>query len=455
MRTRPRCLSLAVAIGAAAASSAALAGTPEAFTTVRVAQTLAFPVGAYAAPDDYTRMYVLEKPGRIRVVNTKTGVVSPTPFLDINPLVIGGSTVNDERGLLGLAFHPDWQNNRTFFVNYTNNSGATVVARYTASSADLADPPSAQTVITYAQPFTNHNGGWIGFGPDGYLYIASGDGGSGGDPGNRSQDITNQKLGKILRLDVDGGTPYAIPPTNPFVGITGDDEIWAYGVRNPWRCSFDRETGDFYIADVGQGAREEVNFQRTISPGGENYGWRCREGRQNYNFTGSCSQQTFTEPKLDYTRNLGISITGGYVYRGCAISGLDGTYFFADYGSNQIWTVPGSAAVIPTDSFTNVTSDLVPQNGGVITRITAFGEDNRGELWIVDQGSGTSGELYKIVPLVPNNAEFDLDCDGTVGFSDLLALLAQYGPCDGCISDFDGNHEVDFNDILALLAAWG
>ncbi|MHC4810062.1 MAG: PQQ-dependent sugar dehydrogenase [Planctomycetota bacterium] len=448
----------ATSLGATVIAAPAVAGGVEPLTTELAANLLRYPTGAYSAPGDYTRFYVTEKRGTIQVLNLKTGVQSAGDFLDIDSLVGGGGSTNDERGLLGLAFHPEWQTNRLFYVYYTANNGATVIAEYTAIDGETADPGSGRTIWTYSQPFTNHNGGWIGFGPDGYLYIASGDGGSGGDPGNRAQDITNQPLGKMHRIDVNGddfptdpNRNYAIPADNPFVGVIGDDEIWAYGLRNPWRSSFDMGNGDFYIADVGQNAREEINFQRSISAGGENYGWRCREGNANFNFSGDCANQTFTEPIHVYTHSQGFSVTGGYVYRGCAIPSLDGTYFFADYGTARIWSFDAGGG---TGNFTVRTGELDPPGSASINRIASFAQDLRGEVYIIEHGTGFNGELWKIVPETPTVPANDLNCDGVVDFSDLLALLAQYGPCDGCLEDLDGNHAVDFNDILSLLASW-
>jgi len=461
-RTCRLAAALAASLGAGLVASPATAidgDGIEPLTTELAAPLLRFPTGAYAAPDDYTRFYIVEKRGEIRILNLKTGQINAEPFLDIDPLVGGGGSVNSEQGLLGLAFHPDWQANRTFYVYYTNNSGNTTIAEYTATDADTADPDSATTVWSFGQPFGNHNGGWIGFGPDGYLYIASGDGGAAGDPGNRGQDITNQPLGKLHRIDVDGddfpsdpNRNYAIPPDNPFVDAIGDDEIWAYGLRNPWRCTFDRANGDLYIADVGQNAREEINWQRSDSPGGQNYGWRCREGDINFQFSGNCADQVFTEPIYAYPHSQGRSITGGHVYRGCAIPSLDGTYFFADWITNRIWSFDAGGG---TGNFAERTTELDPPGSASIIRIASFAEDLRGEMYVIEHGSGFNGELWKIVPETPTIPEEDLNCDGSVDFDDLLSVISAFGPCDGCLEDLDGNHQVDFDDILTLLSAWG
>ncbi len=339
------------------------------------------------APEGDDRLFIVEQGGTIRI--RQGGSLLGTPFLNISSIVLSGG----ERGLLGMAFHPNYASNGLFYVNYTNNSGDTVVAEYQVSgNPNIANGTAVRTLMTIPQPFSNHNGGWIGFGPnDGYLYIATGDGGSGNDPGNRSQDITNQLLGKMLRIDVDSGTPYGIPPSNPFVGVTGDDEIWAYGLRNHWRNSFDRLTGDLWYADVGQVAREEVNYQPASSPGGENYGWRCMEG---FNCTGlsgcTCNSPSLTLPIHDYPRNCttgGFSLTGGYVYRGCDIPDLNGTYFFADYVCDNIWSFRYDGATMT--EFQSRNAELIAG----INSIASFGEDGFGELYIVS----LSGTVHKII----------------------------------------------------------
>ena len=457
-----RVLTSTLVLGSALACTAPLAsvhagGDIEPLTTHQVASGLDHTVQVTHAPGDASRLYIVEKQGRIKVLDLGTETVNSTLFLNlILEFVVGGGTsTNDERGLLGLAFHPDFATNRYFYIYYYGNDGNAHLDRVTAIDGDTADPASRVSIMTISQPFSNHNGGWIGFGPnDGYLYIASGDGGGAGDTGNRAQDITNQRLGKILRIDVDGGTPYAIPPSNPFVGVTGDDEIWAYGLRNPWRCSFDSETGDFYIADVGQNLYEELNFQPADSPGGENYGWRCREGMHNFNFGGSCSSQTFVEPYHEYGHNTagGFSITGGYVYRGCDIPSLQGTYFFADYAIPNIWTTDAGGT---TNNLQNRDAELTG-DGGAVNQVSSFGEDARGELYIVRQGNGTNGSVLRVEAESPSGSSvFDLDCSGSVDFSDLVSLLSAWGPCGACPADFDGNGSVDFSDLVALLAAWG
>jgi len=354
---------------------------PPAPSLALVASGLSTPLFLTAPPGDAARLFIVEKTGRIRIV--KNGGLLSTPFLDLSSRVSNGS----EQGLLGLAFHPLYAQNGTFVVNYTNPSGDTRVSRFTVSAnPDLANGGSEQVILAVAQPFTNHNGGMVDFGPDGYLYIALGDGGSGGDPLGNGQDRTTL-LGSILRLDIDGAAPYVIPPTNPFASSpTFKREIWAYGVRNPWRFSFDRTTGDLYIGEVGQGAREEIDFQPASSTGGENYGWNIMEGTICFSPSSGCNQTGLTLPVLDYDHSQGCSVTGGYVYRGTAVPALQGRYLYADWcqGWVRSFRMQGGQAVERMDWPT-----LAP--GG---SITSFGQDAQGEVYVlVGQGS-----VYRIVP---------------------------------------------------------
>jgi hypothetical protein len=376
----------------------ARAETP--LTTVRVAQGLSMPLYVTAPPGDTTRLFIVEQRGadnRGRIKILRNGSVLLRPFLTTDVLA-GGS----EQGLLGLAFAPDYATTGRFYINYTRADGTTIVARHTVSADPDSAIPAGTVILSIAQPFANHNGGWLGFGPDGFLYISSGDGGSGGDPGDRAQNLSTL-LGKILRIDVSGAS-YTIPSDNPFQGATpGLDEIWAYGLRNPWRCAFDRETGDLVIADVGQSQREEVNFQPASSGGGENYGWRCYEGTLFFSESanipcGSCLASGCPKifPLHEYPHSLGrCSITGGYIYRGCAVPDLRGTYFFADYCAGTIYSgrFQGGTFVGLRDR----TAGLAPGGGLAIGLITSFGEDARGELYICDQG----GEVFKVVPKSP------------------------------------------------------
>jgi glucose/arabinose dehydrogenase len=367
--------------------------------TVRVAQGLSRPLFVASPPGDTTRLFIVEQRGtdnRGRIKILKGGVVLGTPFLTTGTLA-----TDDEQGLLGLAFAPDYATTGRFYINFTDSTGTTRVVRHSVSgNPDVANPLGV-TILSVFQPFTNHNGGWLGFGPDGYLYVALGDGGSGGDPGDRAQNV-DSLLGKILRLNVSGPT-YSIPPGNPFAGPTpGRDEIWAFGVRNPWRPSFDRETGDLVIADVGQSLREEIDFAPAGTGAGANYGWRCFEGSLPYASSATTPCATCAAPSCavfplyEYDHSLGrCSITGGYVYRGCAIPDLRGQYFFADYCGRQIYT-----GRFQSGSFVNFrerTSDLAPGGGLTIGNITSFGEDARGELYICDG----SGQVFKIVAKAP------------------------------------------------------
>lgn len=324
------------------------------------------------------RLFMVEKSGIIKILNPDA-TTNTTPFLDISNLVLAGG----ERGLLGLAFAPDYSTTGRFYVNYTNNSGNTVIARYTVSAnPDIANP-TGTILLTIPQPYSNHNGGKIAFNPDGYLFIATGDGGSSGDPGNRAQNKESY-LGKLLRIDV-SGTGYTSPSSNPFVGTTpGLDEIWAYGLRNPWKFSFDKSTGDIWIADVGQYNYEEINLELFGEAGGKNYGWNCREGANNYSSTTCGSTSTgFTEPVNEYNHNGGkCSITGGYRYRGNLYNSFTGLYFFADYCSGEI------GYLTPNNDTFNITL----QTPNITDYWTTFGEDVNGELYIA--GNNTVYKLF-------------------------------------------------------------
>jgi glucose/arabinose dehydrogenase len=336
------------------------------------------PTDVVAARDGSDRLFVTEKAGRIRVIDG-SGVL-PTPFLDISSLVGSGGS---EQGLLGLAFSPHYAQNRRFFVNYTDVHGDSVVARYQVSDdPNAADPASATQILFVGQPAANHNGGNLVFGPDGYLYIGFGDGGGGGDTYGNSQR-SDVLLAKMLRLDVDGGDPYAIPPDNPFVNTPGmRPEIWAWGLRNPWRYSFDRETGDLYIADVGQNANEEIDFQ-PAGQGGQNYGWNVMEGF--HCFRGqNCEQSGFTLPIAEYDHGQGCSVTGGYIYRGSQQPALTGQYLYADYCSGRYW------AAWRTDDGAWHTQVVANTQ----THPSSFGEDESGEVFVSDLSSGT---IYRVV----------------------------------------------------------
>ncbi|MCL9803941.1 PQQ-dependent sugar dehydrogenase [Flavobacterium amniphilum] len=343
----------------------------------------------FASPVDIancgdSRLFIVEQDGLIRILNTN-GTINATPFLNITSL----TNESGERGLLGMAFHPNYSTNGFFYINYTNTSGNTVIARYSVngSNPNLANP-TGTILLTVTQPFANHNGGTIKFGSDGYLYIGMGDGGSGGDPGNRAQNI-NELLGKMLRIDVNSGTPYGIPANNPYVGVAGSDEIWAIGLRNPWKFSFDRQTGDLWIADVGQNAYEEVN-RATPTESGLNYGWRCYEGNTAYNTTGCAAQATMKSPLFVVTHASGFcSITGGYVYRGTQYPNFQGKYFFSDYCKAQIGVRDNSGNITYSQTFTD-------------NNFVSFGEDMNGELYIA---SISNGMIYKIIDGTLDNPE--------------------------------------------------
>jgi glucose/arabinose dehydrogenase len=339
------------------------------------------PTAIVNAGDGSGRLFVLEQPGRIRVV--ADGRLLSEPFLDLT----GSISAGGERGLLALAFHPDYAVNGTFFIDYTDPNGHTVVARYRVSAADAnrADPASASEVLRVEQPFANHNGGQLGFGPDGYLYVSLGDGGSGGDPQDNGQNLRTL-LGKILRLDIDGAEPYAVPADNPFVEREGAlPEIWAYGLRNPWRFSFDRDTGDLWIADVGQNVWEEINLQPGNSNGGENYGWRIMEGAHCFRPSEGCDREGLTLPVLEYDHDQGCSVTGGYRYRGSELAGFTGVYTFADYCSGVVWGA--------REGEDGGWSSAELLSSGM--RVSAFGEDEAGELYLADHGGGA---VYRLAP---------------------------------------------------------
>jgi uncharacterized protein (TIGR03437 family) len=335
-------------------------------------------------PGDGTgRMFVVEQRGTIRIV--RDGRTLAAPFLDIVPLVTRIGGIGDERGLLGLAFPPDFAQKQHFYVNYTAANGATNIVRYrvSASNPDVADAGSAQVLLTVSQPFSNHNGGQLAFGPDGYLYIGLGDGGSARDPQGHGQN-RQSLLGKMLRIDTESDASYRVPGSNPFVGDGGyRPEIWALGLRNPWRYSFDRETGDLWIADVGQNRAEEIHFQPASSRGGENYGWNTLEGFQCL-LTPSCNPAGLTMPVYEYTsRNAGdVSVTGGYVYRGTRSPSLTGLYLYADYGSGRIWALRKQG-----DQFVNT------ELRGRGFPVSTFGQDAAGEIYAADYRGGV---IYRI-----------------------------------------------------------
>jgi glucose/arabinose dehydrogenase len=357
----------------------------EGFQPRRVRLGLRVVAGGFSAPllvthagDGSGRLFVVERGGRILVIGD--GRTQGTLFLDIASKVTAGESLLGEQGLLGLAFHPEYQMNGRFFVNYTDLNGDTVVAEYRVSenNPDRADPGSARQVLLIDQPYGNHNGGNVIFGPDGYLYIGMGDGGSGGDPHENGQRLDTM-LGKLLRIDVHGRRPYGIPPDNPFVDRAGArPEIWARGLRNPWRFSFDRETGDLWIGDVGQGAREEIDRARAGTGSGRNYGWNTMEGDLCYEPPEGCDASGLAGPIAVYSTGEGCAVIGGFVYRGTRFAVLYGGYLFGDTCNGRIWALD-AAGPSPGRPVLLMDTERI---------ISSFGEDEEGELYITDLRSG-------------------------------------------------------------------
>jgi len=335
------------------------------------------PVLAVGAGDGTERLFVVELTGRIRLI--RGGVVQPEPFLDLSGLVSTGG----ERGLFSVAFPPDYAQSGVFYVDYTNTAGDSVVARYQVSDdPDRADPASAEALLTVEQPYANHNGGQLAFGSDGFLYVGFGDGGSGGDPQGNAQNPASL-LGKMLRIDVSRPGAYGIPLDNPYLGQTAyRAEIWSLGLRNPWRFSFDRSTGELYIADVGQNAWEEVDVEPAGS-GGRNYGWNRFEGTHPYPPDAKRDAGGFTMPVVEYDRSAGQSVTGGFVYRGKQSPGLTGVYFYADYSSGRLWALRRAG--------TGWETALVAETGRAIA---GFGQDDAGEIYVLDV---ERGDVLRIV----------------------------------------------------------
>ncbi len=349
-----------------------------------VAQGLNFPLYLTTPPGDTARLFIVEKGGAIKII--QHGQLLPTPFLNISGKISNGG----EQGLLGLAFYPDYATSGRFVVSYTSPvgtqaGGTSVIAGYHVSAdSNLADPTES-VILTLDQPYTNHNGGMVTFGPDGMLYIGFGDGGSAGDPQRHGQN-RGDLLGSLLRIDVSGASGYTVPADNPYVGMAGlAPELWDYGLRNPWRFSFDRDNGDLYIGDVGQGAREEIDVSLAGAQAGVNYGWNIMEGIGCYN-AGSCNQTGLTLPIVDYSHADGCSVTGGYVYRGSQAPAADGVYFYSDYCSGWVrsFRYQAGQAVEQSDWPLLSPRDNVP----------SFGEDANGELYVL----AASGRVYRVVP---------------------------------------------------------
>lgn len=446
----------ACVLGLVILGARALAGAVPALEAVRVARLLNQPVFLTAAPGDFNKVFIVEK-GSGGVARIKTAAINP---FAVNPtvfLTVSGITTNGEQGLWCIAPHPGYVNNGYFWIHFSDSAGNSRIVRYRADGPDYrnaitADPASAVLVWSDAHPFTNHYGGWMAFGPDGYLYVAKGDGGSGNDPMDLARNPSTP-FGKILRLDVDGpdnipgnedddafpGDPdrhYAIPPDNPFAAGGGLPEVWHYGLRNPWRCAFDRATGALYIADVGQAQREEVNYQPANAPGSlpgqpgyqgaMHWGWRCTEGTFCTALCGACPASAEGQPPIhEYGHAAGCSISGGYVYRGCNIPELSGHYFFSDFCTSRLWTFEYSGTgPVPPGNVVDRTSDLDPGGTVGIGSVVSFGEDAYGELYIIDLG----GEIFRVKP---QDAPFTApDCNGN-GRSDCADIL------DGTSQDAD------------------
>ena len=449
------CMALTAGVAVAAMGEMALAQA----TFTQITTGLSAPVYAAAAPGDFTRLFIVEKvsgtSGRIRVLRTATNTLVGTPALS----VLNVSTGN-EQGLLGLAFHPNYVTNRLFYVNFTNASGNTVIREYRmrADNPEAADSTyTPRDLLTVAQPQDNHNGGWISFGPDGMLYIGMGDGGNGNDTGTghtagmgNAQDLTSNLLGKMLRIDVnrddfpgDSTKNYGIPAGNPFNGVNGDREIWSYGLRNPWRNSFDRVTGELWIADVGQEVWEEINREPRNTPG-RNYGWRCMEGLACTGLSGcTCNAAALTLPVHTYQHaSSRCSVTGGYVYRGCAIPDLYGQYVFADYCTGEVWRL-------------NPTNNQVTLMFDFTSLLTSFGEDAYGEM-VFTAGNGRVYRLTRSGGTAPAdcNGNGRPDCwdiaDGTSQDRNSNGVPDSCDPV--CPADFNGDFFLDgfdYDDFVA------
>lgn len=452
-------------IVAGLASSHAFATEP-ALTSVIVASGLTKPLLVTHAPGDYSRIFIVEQNGKIKIY--KNGAVQPTPFLDVQSLM-GGSETYLEYGLLGLTFHPNYAQNGIFYIMYTvgtSNLADPVIYQYHVSAnPDVADAASGALILRINYTIKQHRSGWMEFGRDGYFYCATGDGGE-NDPSNAAADLTVLK-GKILRLDVDGADNipgnadddtipdtnrnYSIPPTNPFLGTPGaQGEIWHYGVRNAWRDSFDTATGDLYIGDVGQNQREEVSFAAT-GVGGLFFGWRCWEGTLNTGLNCGTPPTAPTPPIYDYSHATGISVTGGYVYHGCAIPELDGTYFFGDWSGGKIWSFRYS----PGSGVTNFSDRTAAVGGG--GGLTSFGTDAYGEIYYTLGG----GSVRKIVPVTPQGPDCNANgkrdnCDIADGTSTDVNtnLVPDECECATCTGDMNGNSHVDGDDIAAFIPCY-
>lgn len=359
---------------AAPAAAAPAAQTQAGLRLTRVRAGLGDALFVTSAPGQRNRLYIVQQSGRILIL--QNGRLLRTPFLNVSSLISSGG----EQGLLGLAFHPKYASNGRFYVNYTNRSGDTRVVEYRRASANRANPKSARRLLAIDQPYANHNGGGLAFGPDGRLYVGTGDGGSGGDPQGNGQRV-DTLLGKLLRIDVDtrtGSLPYGIPGDNPFAAGGGRREIYSYGLRNPWRFSFDRATGDIWIGDVGQGDIEEIDHRVEGAARGANFGWNAYEGSRR--FGGSQRGTSPVPPVAEYTHAEGCSVTGGYVSRGTRAPSLAGRYVYADYCSGRVWSMRAGAN--PGDN-----REETGRLGRTLSNVTSFGEGLGGALYVVADGT--------------------------------------------------------------------
>jgi glucose/arabinose dehydrogenase len=430
-------LTLPVSTGKAVTISAPI---PKNIKFETVATGLVDPLFVTHAGDGSNRLFVVQRDGRILI--HKNGALNPAPFLDISALL---SSDGREQGLLGLAFDPNYESNGTFYIVYTAVSYAVTLARYHVSSdPDLADPTGA-VLLSIDKTHTNHNGGMITFGPDGYLYMSVGDGGGAGDPDNNAQDRTTL-LGKILRLDVSGAGAYSIPPGNPFYNNPNPSikkEIWSYGLRNPWRFSFDRGTGDLYIGDVGQDAQEEINFQPAGANGGQNYGWRILEGNLCY-LSATCTPPAGYVPPVavyDHGPNdsIGCSVTGGYVYRGSNFPSLEGIHVYGDFCQGKIWGLTRNASNQWVSTLMTDTDYL----------ITSFGEDEQGELYLLDFG----GSLLHIVEAAVLSETFTSTADEDGYILEINELSGRGGYTYSTQSTFligDDQYDRQFRAVLSF-----
>jgi glucose/arabinose dehydrogenase len=478
---------------AAAVSFVSGSASAQQLATEVVASGMALPVYCTAPAGDDDRLFVVQLKrfgeGLIRLVDLRTGRLQSTPYLNIGPV-----GTQAEQGFYCMAFHPDFMHNGYFYVKYTApavpgvSAGDVYVVRYRAMGGDpmatQADPASARVILKVTKPENIHNGGWLGFGPDGYLYIATGDGGNANDTtggvsfppyhnpetGN-AQDLSDNILGKVLRIDVNGpdGVPgtddddafpdddtrnYCIPAGNLFVGTSNSPELWAWGVRNPWRCSFDRETGDFWFGDVGQADREEINRNVGNRPG-LNYGWRCMEGTRCTGLAGcECNDAALTPPVYEYTHLDGCAVMGGYVYRGYGIPWLRGTYFFNDFCTNDIHSFRMVGDVVT--EFTDRSAELDPPGPITNVTVTSFGEDSRGDLYLVDENAG------RVLRIVEPGPKIDCNGNGRSDASDIASGISADANGDGipdecqspCPADFNQDGGVDGMDVQDFFIAW-